>query len=158
MFTLLQENMLKRCPFPRYSVNCDSGTSAAPLDVVKLPEEGFSEHQGHCSLNLDRLSPAGRLCKQHMSSSFGQKHVLWCSRDRHLQDNLCVLFSRDECSRGRRNMFYERKYVNGEERGLGVPDSPQWPPLLFYEHFQTQLLCCQREKKKKIFLYPHSNK
>lgn len=50
--------------------------SAAPLDVVKLPEEGFSEHQGHCSLNLDRLSPPGRLCKQHMSSSFGQKHVL----------------------------------------------------------------------------------
>lgn len=50
--------------------------SAAPLDVLKLPEEGFSEHQGHCSLNLDRLSPAGCLCKQHMSSSFGQKHVL----------------------------------------------------------------------------------
>lgn len=56
--------------------------SAAPLDVVKLPAEGFSEDQGHCSLNLDRLSPPspptppGRLCKQHMSSSFGQKHVL----------------------------------------------------------------------------------
>lgn len=52
-------------------------------------------------------------------------------------------------------MFYERKNVDGEERGLSVPDSPQCPLLLFYEHFQTQLLSYQKilyiSLKKNLF-------